>query len=170
MRLIALQRPVLGGLALALAASTLGGCSWFRHEPAYLAAVESRPLEVPPDLVLPSSAGALQIPPAPAGQIAPGETPPAVTAAAAGAFSLTDSSEGAFQRTGLALQRIDGVESSTAVSALNAYEVRYDGENFLIRLTPQGERIQIDAIGTDGRLLASPAARSLLDALRDRLQ
>lgn len=170
MRLIALQRPVLGGLVLVLVASALTGCSWFRREPAYLAATESRPLEVPPDLVLPSSAGALQIPPAPAGQIAPGETPPAITATAAGAFSLSDSSEGAFQRISLALQRINGVESSTAVSALNAFEVRFGGETFLIRLTPQGEQIQVDAISTDGRLLASPAARNLLSALRNRLQ
>ncbi|MBS3959077.1 MAG: hypothetical protein KGZ52_07680 [Xanthomonadaceae bacterium] len=164
-----LLRPAVRGLALALLAASLGGCAWFRGEPAYLAAVEGRPLEVPPDLVLPSSAGALQIPPTAAVAASPGELPPRVVDGAVGGFHLDDSSEGAFRRVGIALGRVEGVDSSTAVPALNAYEVRYRGEEMLLRLRPQDGRVQVDAIGADGRPLDTPAARGLLEALRQRL-
>lgn len=171
MRSIVPPRPVRAGLALALVASTLGGCAWFRGEPPHLSATEGRPLEVPPDLVLPSSVGALQVPPAPAGAVSmPGEGPPVVTATAGGAFTLTDSAEGAFRRVGLALERIEGVDNRTPVPALNAYELRYGGETFLVRLRPGDGQVQIDAIGADGRVLDTAAARGLLATLRQRLQ
>jgi len=164
-------RPVLTGLVLALAASTLGGCAWFRAEPPHLAATESRPLEVPPDLVLPSSVAALQVPPVPAGGVAmPGDGPPTVMATAGGAFVLADSAESAFARVGLALGRVDGVDTSTPVPALNAYEVRYGGETLLVRLRPEDGQVRIDAIGGDGRVLDTAVARGLLGALRQRLQ
>jgi len=164
-------RPVLAGLALALAASTLGGCAWFRAEPPHLTATESRPLEVPPDLVLPSSVSALQVPPLPAaGAAMPGDAPPAVVGSAGGAFVLADSAEGAFRRVGLALGRIDGVDSHTPVPALNAYEVRYGAETLLVRLRPEDGQVRIDAIGGDGRVLDTAAARGLLETLRQRLQ
>jgi len=171
MRSIPTPRPVLAGLVLVLTASTLGGCAWFRSEPPHLAATESRPLEVPPDLVLPSSVTALQVPPLAAGGAAmPGDVPPAVVATAGGAFVLADSAESAFARVGLALGRVDGVDSSTPVPALNAYEVRYGGETLLVRLRPEDGQVRIDAIGGDGRVLDTAAARGLLDALRQRLQ
>ena len=169
MRSNLLQRPVLGGLVLVLAASALSGCSWFRREPDYLSSTESRPLEVPPDLVLPSSTGALQVPPAAVATAAPSEAPPAVLGAGDG-FTIDDSVESAFRRVGIALERIEGVSDRKAVSALNAYEVAFGGETFLVRLAPQDGQVKVDAISADGRPLASAAARQLLGTLRTRLQ
>lgn len=169
MRPNALKRPVLGGLALVLAATALSGCSWFRREPDYLSSTESRPLEVPPDLVLPSSTGALQVPPASGSSAVPGEAPPAALGAGEG-FTIADSPESAFRRVGIALERIEGVSSSKAVAALNAFEVGFGGESFLVRIAPNDGNVRIDAISPDGRPLTSPAARQLLGALRTRLQ
>lgn len=62
--------PYLRPLALsvlAVAALGMSGCKWFNKANAnYAQTGESRPLEVPPDLTLPNTAGAMQLPP-PAG-------------------------------------------------------------------------------------------------------
>lgn len=168
MSLKPLMRPLSSGLVLAIAAATLSGCAWFRSEPLYLESRESRPLEVPPDLVLPSSASALQIPPVSASAPTPGEAPPAAFGPAT-AFEITDSAESAFRRVGLALGRIDGV-TATPVSALSSHEVAFKGESFLVRLTAQGEVVRIDAISPEGVAIRGGAAGELLGLLKARLQ
>lgn len=162
------KRPLLGGLALLVAASALSGCSWFRSEPAYLDSDESRPLEVPPDLVLPTSSAALRIPPAAAGAPAPGELPPSALGPGGG-FEITGSAESAFGRVGQVLAGIEGV-TATPVAALNSHEVRYKGQTFLVRLAAQGESVRIDAISTEGTALRGGAAGELLGALQARLR
>lgn len=162
------KRPLLGGLALALVASSLSGCAWFRgKDDAYLASRESRPLEVPPDLVLPASSAALQIPAAPASASIPGETPPAAFGPADG-FDVEDTAENAFRRVGLALARIEGV-ASAPVAALNSHEVTFRGETFLIRLVPQDGRVRVDAISAEGTPLRGGAAGELLAQLKARV-
>ena len=168
MPLITPSRPKLGGLLLLVAATALSGCSWFRKEPAYLDSAESRPLDVPPDLVLPSSSAALQIPAAAAGAPAPGEAPPAAVGAGT-AFEITDSTESAFRRVGLALGRIDGV-AATPVSALNSHEVTYKGQSFLVRLAARGESVRIDAISPEGTALTGGPAGELIGLLQSRLR
>ncbi|HAI58685.1 MAG TPA: hypothetical protein DCM32_02245 [Xanthomonadaceae bacterium] len=155
--------------ALVIAASTvLSGCGWFRSEPVYLDSREARPLEVPPDLVLPSSAAALQIPPAPAGATAPGEAPPPA-AGPATSFEITDSAESAFRRVGLALGRIEGV-TATPVAALGSHEVSFKGESFLVRIAAQGEIVRIDAISPTGTAISGGVAGELLGLLQARLR
>ncbi len=163
-------RPALAGALLLSCAVALPGCAWFRGKEApYLEARESRPLEVPPDLVLPSSSAALQVPPAPAGGGAPGAAPPALRGPGS-AFTLDDSQESAFRRVGLSLARIEGVASSQPVAALNAHEVSFRGQTFLVRVSAQGEQARIDAISTEGAPLSSGPAAELLGLLRGRLQ
>jgi len=168
MPLITPSRPKLGGLLLLVAATALSGCSWFRKEPAYLDSAESRPLDVPPDLVLPSSSAALQIPPAAAGAPTPGEAPPAALGVAT-SFDINDTAENAFRRVGLALGRIDGA-TATPVAALNSYEVGFRGESFLVRLSARGEAVRVDAISPEGAAISGGAAGELLGLLQARLQ
>ena len=154
-------------LVLAVAAA-LPGCGWFRSEPVYLDAREARPLEVPPDLVLPSSAAALQIPPAAAASPTPGNAPPSALGAGS-SFEITDTAENAFRRVGLALGRIDGVTASP-VAALSSHEVTYRGESFLIRVAAEGDRARIDAISPQGAVVSGGAAGELLGLLQARLR
>lgn len=163
-------RPVLAGALLVAVAVALPGCAWFRGKEApYMDSRESRPLEVPPDLVLPSSSAALQVPAAPAGAMAPGATPPAALGAGS-AFTLDDSSDSVFRRVGLSLARIEGVSSSQPVAALGSYDVNFRGQAFLVRVSADGERSRIDAISPEGRVLSGGAAGELLALLRARLQ
>ena len=170
MPLMPRSRPLVAGLALALVSAGLPGCSWLRgnDNDLDLDSREGRPLEVPPDLVTPSSPAALRVPAAVAGASAPGEAPPAALGPGA-AFDLDDSAESAFRRVGLALARIEGA-SATPVVALNSYEVEFRGERFLVRLAPQGESVRIDAISPEGRPVSAGAAGELLAQLRSRLQ
>lgn len=164
-----LTRSALRGLVLVLLATSISGCAWFRNEPAYLSSSEGRPLEVPPDLALPSSSAALQVPAASASATPPGETPP-MAAQVGTSFNVADSSENAFRRVGLALARIDGVDSSKPVAALNSHEVAFRGSTFLVRLTAEREGVRVDALSPEGAVLSAGPATELLAALRTRLQ
>ena len=56
-----LRTAALSALVVAVLATS--GCSWFRKENAlYAQAPENRPLEVPPDLDRPGTAGAMAVP------------------------------------------------------------------------------------------------------------
>jgi uncharacterized lipoprotein len=117
-------------LAVLVSASLLGGCGFLhrhfeRKNDEYKTAVESRPLEVPPDLDTPNSAGALTIPaasaraatpasnaaPASAGVDAGAAAPPPVVAGTPGALlsgnglSVSDAVANTWSRVGLALER-----------------------------------------------------------------
>ena len=67
----------------------LGGCSWFRKGPRgdYALVQEQRPLEVPPDLTLPDTSGAMALPPTAGGQAAQRPAAPAPTASIPGGSS-----------------------------------------------------------------------------------
>ncbi len=168
MSLKPLMRPLLGVFVLTVAAATLTGCGWFRSDPVYLDSRESRPLEVPPDLLLPSSSAALRIPPTAQSATTPGEVPP-VAAGAAASFEIADNLESAFRRVGLALGRIEGV-SASPVTALNSYEVSFQGETFLIRVAAAGDAARIDAISPEGVALRGGVAGELLALLQARLR
>ena len=64
MRRITFARPsafVAVPAALLLAAS-VSGCHWFKKDTGFTQAGDARPLEVPPDLDLPDTAGAMLLP------------------------------------------------------------------------------------------------------------
>lgn len=169
MTIATLKRPILIALVGITATVALSGCAWFRGKDApYMDSRESRPLDVPPDLVLPTSSAALQIPAAAAGAPTPGEMPPSAVSPAS-AFEITDSAENAFRRVGLALGRIDGV-TATPVAALTSYEVGFKGESFLVRLAAQGDAVRVDAISPEGTPISGGEAGELLGLLQARLR
>jgi uncharacterized lipoprotein len=85
------------------------GCGWFHsRDDYYTRAVESRPLEVPPDLDAPPTTGELVIPgneKTPPVAAATGTTPPAVALSGATGLHLTDTVDNAWRRVGMALER-----------------------------------------------------------------
>lgn len=152
-----------GRLALGLALlSLLAGCGWWRPKTGYELAPEARPLEIPPDLDAPPVDPALSIPePAPRAA-----SRPVVPAAS---FLIADSREGAMRRLGLALQRIEGVEVRGKADALGAYNVRFEGEVFLVRVVEVADGMRIEAVGGNGAVLNGGSAGKLLGLLRQRL-
>ena len=108
-------------VSLVALAAVLSGCSMFHHHDNYYSrAVESRPLEVPPDLEAPATSAELVVPPSgtasaattssavaqPASSMPPISTPPASGAMqTAAGLHVSDSVEHTWQRVGLALER-----------------------------------------------------------------
>lgn len=163
-------RTLLAMAALAALVAT-SGCSMFRSKTGYESSPESRPLEVPPDLTLPRSDSAMAIPQVRGGAAATSATVPGtVPAAAAGSgFSISDSVDSAWQRVGVSLGRIDGVDILNRAQVIGAYEVRFGGSDFLIRVQAEGSGTRVSATAADGRALTSGPAAELLGILRGRL-
>lgn len=151
----------IGAMLTALA--LVAGCSWFRADSGYERSPESRPLEVPPELDAPSPAAIMQVPPPSAAQ------PAAAAARSSAAFAIDDTVDNAYRRIGLALARIEGVDVLQKADALSAYNVRFKGEEFLIRAAASGNRVQVQAVQGDGTTVESAAAGELLARLRERL-
>ena len=152
-----MARPLVAA-AIVVALVSAGGCRWFRGSD-YTRSVENRPLEVPPDLDVPSSQNAL---PMPASQGTAGQPAPA-------GFVVADSPENVWPRLGAALATIDGVVVTGQSQAVGSYDVSYQGQNFLIRIENTAGQSRVSAIGANGQVLRAGPASILLDQLRGKL-
>ena len=156
------RRDIRALAILVAAGSLLGGCSWFhRHSEKqaneYKNSVQERPLEVPPDLDKPNTAGALTIPavgssatapvttapadasaaPAGAGEpvaTAPGTAAPATAEAAppallsADGLHVMDSVDSTWNRVGLALERSGAATILARDEAQRTFDVQTTGQ------------------------------------------
>lgn len=141
-----------------IAASLLGGCGFFsrhadRKDQAYRESVQSRPLEVPPDLDNPASSSALIIPDVRPVSAAPASTaqddgsaggaPPAIASAPAAAppavsgpgvvasgdgLVVADTVESTFRRVGFALERSGAARVLGSDAAAGTYSVETTGQ------------------------------------------
>jgi uncharacterized lipoprotein len=162
-------RPLLVG-ALALAVVSQGGCAWTRDklgmDANYEESQQARPLEVPPGLDLPNTAGAITVPDVTAN---PNVSVPTTAAVGVTSFALADSVDSAWRRIGLALGKIEGVTVGDAAKVLNSYEVTYQGVTMLVRAEADGAQTRVTALGPDGRPMNSAASSQLLGLLQARL-
>lgn len=158
------QGLILGAVVFALL--SMPACGWMRSKTGYELSPEARPLEIPPEMNAPRSDLGLQVP-----QVAssPQGASGSQAVAPSQAFTLADSAAGAYQRVGIALDRIEGVSINERSQLLTVYTVSYEGETFMIRISPEGENARVAAASTEGRELSSGAAAKLLGLLRQRL-
>lgn len=164
MRLSQASRPIALVAVAAIAVAGLSGCSWFKKgaKGDYALAPEMRPLEVPPDLTLPNSAGAMQVP-APA-------TASAVAAAAAGpGFDVAASRDDTFNKVGEALAAIPGVTIASKAQLLGAYDISYEGASFLVRVSAKGEGSAVSAVDPRGMPATGAAPTKLMAELKAKL-
>jgi len=161
------SRTAVRALSLALLAVattvTATGC----HRGArgdYALAPEMRPLEVPPDLNLPNTAGASQVP-----ALASASRPAAQAAPAQGGFTVSGSRDEVFGKVGTALEAIDGVTIASRAQLLGSYDVAYEGSNFLVRVVAVDAGAYVSAVDPRGIPATDAAAVKLVDALKARL-
>lgn len=156
-------RP-LAFAALAVAVLGVSGCKWFKKgNPDYALSPETRPLEVPPDLNLPNTAGAMKLPPA-AGQVS---AQPGAVASTTG-FNVGGSRDEVFAKIGAVLGGIDGVAIANQSQLLGTYDVSYEGSSFLVRVVAVEAGTYISAIDPRG-LPAAGSAPKLITALKAKL-
>ena len=158
--------PFLRPLAIAtLAIAVLGatGCKWFRKgNPDYAMSAETRPLEVPPDLNLPNTAGAMQLPPTGA------PTTPQGVASSATGFNVAGPRDEVFAKVGEALADVEGLTIASRAQLLGSYDVAYEGSNFLVRVVAVEAGTYVSAVDPRG-LPAAGSAPKLMAALKAKL-
>lgn len=164
------SRAAIAGLVVAgLAAS---GCSWFsKTDEMYAMSEHERPLEIPPDLDRPNTDAAMAVP---GGSVTASQTAAEAAAArgsvAAGAgFLVPGSRESVFSRVGEALEGIDGVEIASRAELLGAYDVNYQGSNFLVRVSEVEGGGYVSAVDPRGTPETGPAASQLIASLKGAL-
>lgn len=164
MRLSQTSRPIAVVALVVVAVAGLSGCSWFKKgaKGDYALAPEMRPLEVPPDLTQPSTAGAMQIPAAPAAASAP--SAPATTW-----FNVAAGRDETFAKVGEALATVSGVTVASKAQLLGVYDVSYEGTNFLVRVVAQGEGSYVSAVDPRGLPASGEAPTKLIAALKAKL-
>ena len=161
---------VLSCAALAVLMVGVSGCSWFRGKSGYENSVETRSLEIPPDLDAPRVDPAMAVPTVnPAVAARPATTVSAGSIVASGPFPVNDSLESTWRRLGIALERTEGVEILERAQVLSAYNVRFEGKEFLVRVSKTGETSRVGAVDAGGRDLTGGEAGKLLALLRTRL-
>lgn len=168
----ATRATLFGALALAVVAAS--GCSWFNKEAGlYAMSEEARPLEVPPDLDLPETSGALATPAAPTSALRSqtGATPAVAASAAAssGGFNVALPADQAFARVGELLAGVQGLEIASKAQLLGAYDVGYMGANFLVRVTAVQGGSYISAVDPRGVPATGEGPARLMAALEAAL-
>ncbi|WP_411850627.1 hypothetical protein ACLB90_17390 [Stenotrophomonas sp. LGBM10] len=135
----------------------------------YALAPEVRPLEIPPDLTVPSTSGGAQLP-ALASQAAK-PAPAAVTQAPANTagFTVPGSKEDVFAKVGTALESVDGVKIASKAQLLGSYDVAYEGSDFLVRVVTVEAGAYISAVDPRGLPATGAAPVKLLGELKAKL-
>ncbi|MGH8054207.1 MAG: hypothetical protein ACREP4_09835 [Stenotrophomonas sp.] len=158
---------VLSLALLAVATVAATGC----HRGArgdYALAPEVRPLEVPPDLNVPNTAGATAIP-ALASAAKPAAGAQAAPAASQSGFTIAGSREDVFAKVGDALATIEGVNIASRAQLLGSYDVGYEGSNFLVRVVAVDSGVYVSAVDPRGLPATDAAAVKLVSALKAKL-
>ncbi len=159
-------------VAAALAVALLGtsGCSWFRKtNELYAQSPENRPLEVPPDLSLPDTSGAMKLP----GDTAQSVTRSSMAAPPAAAdntgFTVQGDRDAVFNSVGEVLAATDGVTIASKAQILGTYDIDYEGSQFLLRVTKVGEGAYVSAVDPRGMPASGEAPVQLVSALKAAL-
>ena len=152
-------------LALAMAALVLGasGCRMFgKKSELYTQSAESRPLEVPPDLNLPDTSGAMALPPTASAARAAAAAP----AASSTAFTVAGTREQVFGQVGAVLDSLDGLDVASRSELLGTFDVSYQGQNFLLRVAAVEGGVHVAAVDPRGVAAAGEAPRQVIAAVQ----
>ena len=151
---------------LAVAVVGVSGCKWFKKDsPEYAMSEETRPLEVPPDLNLPSTAGAMKLPPSvSASQVVSAP----VSAASATSFHVVGSRDDVFNRLGVALGEVEGLTIASRAQLLGTYDVTYEGSNFLVRVAAVETGTYVSAVDPRGIPSTGEAPTKLIATLKGK--
>lgn len=144
------------------------GCSWFRKDnKLYAGEPTSRPLEVPPDLDLPRTDGAVVVP---GGSVTASATASAAPAAGvSNGFTVSGTRDDVFTKVGEALGKIEGVSIASRAQLLGVYDVAYEGSNFLVRVSAVDAGVYVSAVDPRGQPVTGAAPVKAIAALKSAL-
>ncbi|MEN1924751.1 hypothetical protein [Luteimonas qiangzhengi] len=162
-----LRTGVLSALAIAVLATS--GCGWFRKEnPMYAASPENRPLEVPPDLDRPSTAGAMVVPEVGSSVTRSGMSEQPAASSAVG-FSVAGARDAVYEQVGQVLAATEGLSVVSSAQLLGTYDLSYEDSNFMIRIVATEGGSHVSAVDPRGQPAQGDAARKLIELLRAQI-
>lgn len=163
-------RPVVAAL-LVVAVLGASGCSWFRKgDKLYAMSPENRPLEVPPDLNLPDTSGAMKLPGSDTQSVRRSSMPaPSPSVPNNTGFTVPGERDAVFAQVGEALAAIEGVTIASKAQILGTYDVDYGGSKFLLRVTGVQAGTYISAVDPRGLPASGEAPAQLIAALKAAL-
>lgn len=158
-------RAATTALVLAAVLAT-SGCSWFRKDnKLYAGEPTSRPLEVPPDLDMPRTEGAVAVP----GASASATASAAPVAGVSNGFTVAGSRDDVFAKVGDALGKIEGLSVASRAQLLGVYDVAYEGSNFLVRVSAVDAGAYVSAVDPRGQPATGEAPTKAIAALKAAL-
>lgn len=147
---------------------TTTGCFKKGARGDYALAPEVRPLEVPPDLNLPNTAGATQVPALASAAARPAPVAGQTEAGNSG-FTVAGARDDVFGQVGQVLEAIEGVTIASRAQLLGSYDVAYEGSNFLVRVVSVEAGSYVSAVDPRGLPATDPAPVKLIAELKSRL-
>ncbi len=160
---------ILVALVLIASVSGLTGCRWFKRNNPYAMAPESRPLEVPPEMDAREAGNA----------VAENAGPTSVTRSSLSggrptqissrvlSFPVAGERSAVFDRVGEALGKTSGVNVVSRAQILGAFDIDYQGQKFLVRVSDAGNgSTQVAAVDPRGVPADNEAAANLIAALK----
>lgn len=161
---VRLSRAAVAALVVAGVAS---GCSWFRKDDGvYALPQEQRPLEVPPDLDRPRADPAMQLPVTASSM---GAAAPVASGTAPSGFTVPGNRDEVFNKVGDALGAIEGLTIASRAQLLGAYDVNYEGGNFLVRISTSEAGAYVSAVDPRGLPATGAAPAKLIASLKSTL-
>jgi hypothetical protein len=162
---------VLLPVVLAMSVVGLSGCKWFHKGPKgdYALTEQARPLEVPPDLNVPSTAGAMQVPTVATGAAAGVGQQAGPSTVNTSGFNVAGTREEVFTKLGNALGTVDGLTIASAAQLLGSYDVSYQGVSFLVRVSAIASGTYVSAVDPRGVPANGPEATRLMAELKNKL-
>ena len=87
-------------------------------------------------------------------------------ASSASGFTASGSRDEMFGKVGTALEAIDGVEIASRAQLLGVYDINYEGNNFLVRVSQAEAGALVSAVDPRGMPVSGASPTKLIAALR----
>ena len=165
----ALSRATMAAIVVAMSVAVLGtsGCSWFRKKDYYSLDADKRPLEFPPAFDA-AEAERSQATTA-SGSVSRSSLPSGDLSSRALAFSVAGDRAATFSRVGEVLAATPGLTIASRAQLLGAFDVDYEGQKFLVRITEAEGRSTVSAVDPRGLPADNDSAAKLIAAMKTAL-
>ena len=165
----ALSRALMVAIVIAMSVAVIGasGCRWFRKNDAYATTPDQRPLEFPPAFDETEAERSLAT--TASGSVTRSSLPGAEPATRALGFSVPGDRATVFARVGEVLAATPGLTIASRAQLLGVFDVDYEGQKFLIRISEGSSGSNVSAVDPRGQPADNAAASKVIAALQAAL-